>query len=71
VAVSGCCGAPFALFLGTSAVVALAGLTPWLLLATIGLLSANIAVLRRSAFIDSESSPEGAHPDSPTSVPRA
>ncbi len=66
VAVSGCCGAPFALFLGTSAVVALVSLTPWLLLATIGLLSVNIAVLRRSACIDTGSSPDQADPDSPT-----
>lgn len=58
VAVSGCCGAPLALFLGTSAVVALARLTPWLLLATIGLLSVNVAVVRRAVCQADGSSPD-------------
>lgn len=58
VAVSGCCGAPLALFLGTSAVVLLARLTPWLLLATIWLLSVNIAVVRRAACTVDGSSPD-------------
>lgn len=59
--VSGCCGAPLALFLGTSAVVALVRLTPVLLLATIVLLTANLVVLRGAA-VSRVPAPAGGRP---------
>jgi hypothetical protein len=48
-AVSSCCGAPLALFLGTTAVGFLFQATPYLLLITIVLLVANLLLTRRAA----------------------
>lgn len=47
VGVSSCCGAPAALFLGASGVGLLYRATPWVLLATVVLLAANLIVSRR------------------------
>lgn len=47
-AVSSCCGTSAALFLGVSATVPLLTVTPWLLLATVGLLSANLTLTLRA-----------------------
>jgi hypothetical protein len=46
-AVSACCGAPFALVLGTSAVVGLVRFTPLLLLGSCALLAANVVLAGR------------------------
>lgn len=46
-AVSSCCGAPAALFLGASAVAPLGRVTPWLLVATIVMLLGNLGLLVR------------------------
>jgi hypothetical protein len=45
-AVSSCCGAPVALFLGVSATVALARASPWLLAGTVAMFALNLALVR-------------------------
>lgn len=46
-AVSSCCGAPAALFLGTAAVASLWAATPWILGATVSMLALSLRSLLR------------------------